>query len=101
MKTLSNQREDVAVGAPFDDEPRETQTGVGELGLALEKHLAGCPVNVSEREFILWASVGDAPDTDRRFALQEALMNMDAFVARRALYDGRASMGQVARLVVR
>ena len=101
MKTLSNQREDVAVGAPFDDEPRETQTGVGELGLALEKHLAGCPVNVSEREFILWARVGDAPDTDRRFALQEALLNMDAFEARRALYDGRASMGQVARLVVR
>ena len=46
------------------------------------------------------------PDDDRRFALQDALMNKDAAEARRALYDGRASMGQVAnrlhrQLVVR
>ena len=101
MKTLSNQRKDIAVDAPFVDEPRETSTGVGELGLALEKHLAGCPVDISEREFLLWARAGDAPDAARRFALQEALMNMDAAETRRALFDGRASMGQVARLVVR
>ncbi len=101
MKTLRRQVQDVALDAPYDDEPRETQTGVGELGLALEKHLAGCPVDISERDFILWARAGDAPDADRRFALQEALLNMDADEARRALFDGRASMGQVARLVVR
>lgn len=92
---------DMSVDDPFDERPRAHAHGCGELGLALEKHLAGSPVNISERDFIMWARAGDAPDEERRFALREALLNMQARETRRAAFDGRASTRQVCRLVVR
>ena len=80
---------------------RLTSTGCGELGLALEKHLAGWPFNISEADFFAWAKTEDMPTGDHREALREALLIMDADETRRALFDGRASKGQIAKLVVR
>lgn len=78
---------------------RCTQTGVGELGLSLIKHLAGSPISIREEEFIAWVKAGAVPDEQCRFALHEALMNMDAEV-RRALFDGRATRKEIAALAV-
>lgn len=91
---------DMRVEDPFDERPRAHAHGCGELGLALEKHLAGCSVNISERDFILWARIGDAPDEAHRVALREALLNMQARETRRTAFDGRASTRQICRLVV-
>ena len=88
-------------GSFDEDGSRWTSTGCGELGLALSKHLAGSPITITEREFIEWAKAGDAPDDERRHALHEALLIMDAEETRRALFDGRASRRQIAELVVR
>ncbi|MYI24624.1 MAG: hypothetical protein F4109_04240 [Gammaproteobacteria bacterium] len=41
------------------------------------------------------------PTGDHREALREALLIMDADETRRALFDGRASKRQIAKLVVR
>ncbi|MCY4215198.1 MAG: hypothetical protein OXF68_16445 [Gammaproteobacteria bacterium] len=80
---------------------RHTAWGCGELGLALNKHLAGSAIDISEREFFEWARAGDVPDDQRRQALHEALVIMDAEETRRALFDDRASRRQVAELVLR
>ncbi|MYH14973.1 MAG: hypothetical protein F4149_07335 [Gammaproteobacteria bacterium] len=53
---------DLALEDPFDERPRAHAHGCGELGLALSKHLAGCPIKISERDFIMWARAGAAPD---------------------------------------
>lgn len=84
-----------------DEGSRQTTWGYGELGLALNKHLAGSSISISEREFFEWARAGDVPDEQRRQALHEALVIMDAEETRRALFDDRASRRQVAELVLR
>ena len=84
-----------------EDGARWTSTGCGELGLALEKHLAGWPLSISEADFFAWAITEDLPTGDHREALREALLIMDADETRRALFDGRASKRQIAKLVVR
>ena len=84
-----------------EDGMRLTSTGCGELGLALEKHLAGWPLKITEADFLAWAKTEDMPTGDHREALREALLIMDADETRRALFDGRASKRQIAKLVVR
>ncbi len=91
---------DVPANAPFDPSPRVTRDGIGELGLALDKHLAGHPVRVDESDFIAWAREGRVPRLDQRLALREALLNFTSRDVLVAHQDGRASAKQVAALVV-
>ncbi|MCZ0942690.1 MAG: hypothetical protein OXJ53_06520 [Gammaproteobacteria bacterium] len=74
--------------------------GDGALGYMLSKHLAGSAVKISEEEFIAWASAGTVLDDERKFALYEALVIMDAEEARTTLFDGRAPSKKIADLVV-
>ena len=74
--------------------------GDGALGYMLSKHLAGSRVKISEEEFIAWALEGTVLDDERKFALYEVLINMDAAEGRIALFDGRAPAEKIAQLVV-
>ena len=90
---------DLSVDDPFDERIRGHAHGCGELGLALEKHLAGCPTSITEQDFIMWARAGGVPNGELQWALREALLNMNAREIRFAVFDGRASTRQICHLV--
>ena len=49
----------------------------------------------------MWARIGDAPDAERRWALREALLNFSVDQIRKTLFDGRAGLRQICKLVVK